>query len=273
MTTALYSKAGAIFLGAAIFGIGTIHIVIGSFPSGFLPVPPSLMGKTILAYLDGLAMICAGALIVTGKFQKAGAIMAVAIFSVLLLILHLPNLVAHIHDANEWTGTFEVASILGGALVLTGSILTHEAKQSNKDSWHILIALGRYFLAISFFVFGILHFEFEKYIETLIPTWLPFTAFWSYLVMISFFALFVSFVTNKFVLLSSYLAFLMYGIWLLILHGPLVATHLDVEPQWTSFFVALAMCGIGLLVYSSVKESLNKFGTIGVLNSETQNIK
>ena len=95
---------------------------------------------------------------------------------------------------------------------------------------------------------------------------MPFKAFWCWLVMVAFFAAFVSFTINKLVELSSLLISAMFGIWVLTLHGPLVATHLQVEPQWTSFFVAFATCGIGLLVYSSVKVPLKKLGTVGVLS-------
>ena len=254
MRTVFYLKTGAIFFSMAVFAIGIIHLVIGGFPAGLLPVPASLPGKTPLVYLDGIALAGAGALMMTKKYRKVGAMLAIIILSLLLLVLHIPMLIGHIDDANEWTGTFEVASLLAGALTLMGVILQSDIALKNKDLGDKLAAIARYLLAIAFFVFGMLHFKYEKFIETLLPTWMPFITFWCYLVMVSFFALFVSFVTNKLVTLSSLLLSIMFFIWVLILHGPLVTTHLHVEPQWTSFFVALAMCAVGLLVYSSAKE-------------------
>jgi len=75
MRTVFYLKTGAIFFSMAVFAIGIIHLVIGGFPAGLLPVPASLPGKTPLVYLDGIALAGAGALMMTKKYRKVGAML------------------------------------------------------------------------------------------------------------------------------------------------------------------------------------------------------
>jgi len=266
MRTDLFFKIGATLFGIAVLAIGIIHLVTGNFPTGLLPVPAGLPGRTFFAYADGVLMILAGLLIISQKFAKAGAMLASVLFFILLLSLHLPLLYSKIHDGGEWTATFEVIFFLAASLLILGIIYRNENTQAGEKRSSILLPVGRYLMASGFFVFGMLHYKYEAYIETLLLPWMPFKAFWCWLVMVAFFAAFVSFTINKLVELSSALLSLMFAVWVLTLHGPLVAAHLHVEPQWTSFFVAFATCGIGMLAYSSVMQPLKKFETVGALS-------
>ena len=266
MRTDLLFKIGATLFGTAVLAIGIIHLAAGNFPAGLLPVPAGLPGGIFFVYADGVLMILAGLLIISQKFAKAGALLASALFLILLIFLHLPLLYSKIHDGGEWTATFEVAFFLAGALLILGVFYRSDDTLRGEKRSAILLPLGRYLMAAGFFVFGMLHYNYEAYIETLLLGWMPFKTFWCWLVMVAFFAAFVSFTINKLVWLSSLLLSIMFGIWVLTLHGPLVATHLNVEPQWTSFFVAFGTCGIGLLAYCSVKQPLIKLKTVGALS-------
>jgi hypothetical protein len=265
MRTDLFFKIGGTLFGIAVLAIGIIHIVTGNFPVGLLPVPAGLPGRTFFAYADGVVMIVAGLLIISQKFAKTGAMLAAALFLILLLFVHLPLLFLKIHDGGEWTATFEVIFFLAGAMLILGIFYRDENTAAGEKRSAVLLPIGRYLMAAGFFVFGMLHYNYEAYIETLLLSWMPFKTFWCWLVMVAFFAAFVSFTVNKLVALSSLLISAMFGIWVLTLHGPLVATHMHVEPQWTSFFVAFATCGIGMLVYSSVNQPLKNWGIVGAL--------
>ncbi len=66
--------------------------------------------------------------------------------------------------------------------------------------------------------------------------------------MIAFFASAISIFLNIQVRLSATLLGSMFLIWVLTLHIPLVIAHVHDETQWTSLFVALAMCGISFIL-------------------------
>jgi hypothetical protein len=248
-----FFKAGAIIFGVSIIAIGIVCLVTGGFPTAFLPLTSTFTGETVLAYLTGVLLIASGVMMAAGKFAKVGALLFVIIFLPLDLIVHIPKVCHNVHDGGEWTVTFELFALISGSLIVAGMAFETDGSTKAKNTAFNLFFASRFLLALCFFVFGMLHYEYEKYIETLLLPWMPFKPFWCWLVMSAFFALFVSFVINKLVSLSSFLLFVMFAVWVVTLHGPLVATHLNVEPQWTSLFIAMAMSGIGLMVHGALK--------------------
>ena len=160
MRTDLFFKIGATFFGIAVLAIGVIHIMTGNFPAGLLPVPAGLPGRTFFAYADGALMILAGLLIISQKFAKAGAMLASALFLVLLILLHRPLLYSKIHDGGEWTATFEVIFFLAGALLILGVFYRDENTAAGEKRSAILLPVGRYLMAAGFFVFGMLHYNY-----------------------------------------------------------------------------------------------------------------
>ncbi|WP_315823876.1 hypothetical protein [Paraflavitalea speifideaquila] len=128
---------------------------------------------------------------------------------------------------------------MGAALVMVGM---------NKPQWGItIIKTGQYLFAAALMGFGILHYIYNNYIITLIPTWLPAKTFLSWLVMVAFFASAISLFIGKQVKLAMYLLSAMFFLWVLILHLPR-ALRENAEPEYTSLFVALGMSGMALLM-------------------------
>jgi uncharacterized membrane protein len=243
MNSNLYLSTGKLFLGVSIIAIGIIHVVSGHFPTGLLPVPATLPGKEILAYLTGFLMIGAGILIFIKKYTHYGEFAAALLYLLALFLIHIPLLVSNFHNPSEWTAIFEVISILSGILILLGSIW-------KRDQFK-LIKTGSYIFAIGLVVFGIQHFMYAQFVAGLIPAWIPARLFWNYLVMVAFFTSAISFIIQKQVKLSGALLGLMFFIWVLILHLPRVIANIHTEPEWTSLFVALAFSGIAILIAGS----------------------
>lgn len=245
MSNNTYLLIGRIFFAVAVLAIGIVHLVTGNFPTGLLPVTSVYSGKIVLVYANGIALIVAGALILSKKYAYPGAALAAAIWLVWLLIFHLPQLVMTYNSPFEWTPTFEVAMLLGGALVLMGLV----ASPPNSKGKFVLI--GSYVVGVSVLVFAVLHLIYLQFITTLLLPWMPFKLFWAYVVMISFFAAAISILTRIWLRLSTSLLGLMFFIWFWILHIPLVVTHYRVEPQWTSIAVVLGASGVAFLLTAS----------------------
>lgn len=244
----LYFKIGTLFLGTAVFAIGFIHLITGNFPTRFIPIALSFPSKPILAYLCGIALMIAGAIIPVKKFTKAGAIISTCILLIILILVHIPALAANINNGGEWTFIFELFSILGGHIILLG-IVWQDERQFSKG--RVFFIVGQYIFAAGLCVFGIVHLIYEKYIITWIPLWLPNPVFWTYLVPAGFFCAFVSLVIQKKALWSSLLLALMFFIFAITVNLPR-AIRLNIEEEWTGIFVALAMSGISLLIAAAV---------------------
>jgi uncharacterized membrane protein len=249
MNNNLYLNTGKLFLVTSIIAIGAIHIVSGHFPVGLLPVAASMPAKQVLAYLTGSLMIVAGILALIRKYAAYGVFLAVLLYLLALLLIHVPKVLAEPNNPSEWTAAFEVICIMGGTLILLGSV--------SKDGGTKLIKTGTYLFSIGLLVFGVQHYMYAQFVANLIPAWIPAHLFFDYLVMAAFFASAISFIIRKLTSLAGGLLGLMFLIWVLILHLPRVIAGIHTEPEWTSLFVALAFSGISFLIAGIATTSKN----------------
>ena len=98
-------------------------------------------------------------------------------------------------------------------------------------------------------IFGIDHFVYIGFVQTLVPAWIPGHLFWSYFAGVALIgsglAIFLNFKPRAISLLLASMLF----IWLIILHIPraIVAPVTDNGNEWTSVFQCLAFCGMAIL--------------------------
>jgi hypothetical protein len=169
---------------------------------------------------------------------QAGII--VAGFTVVLLfyveIIYWQRLVVNIHNPGPWTSSAELICIAGAAFLIAGNFLAGKFGARAK-------LVGRMLFALPLLVFAVQHFLYAGFIATLIPVWIPARLFWAYFVGIAFLAASASIATRFKGRLGAMLLGAMFLIWVLIVHAPRVAAASHNANEWTSLFVALAMCG------------------------------
>ena len=252
-----FIQSGRYFYAIAVIGFGVIQFVTNNFLTALLPLPATLPGRMLLMYFTSTLFATSGICIFIDRAAKTAAVILAVIFIIFLLYPNSSTLIANLNNAPDWTVVFENMALCSGALILT-SLVTPGFSANNgwKTKTNLPFTTGKYLFAIALVVFGIQHFMYNDFISTLIPGWIPAHNVWLFFVKIAFIATAISIFINILVHLSTFLFGLMFLIWVLILHGPLVATHLHVEPQWTSFFIAVAMCGISfMLSYASSKKN------------------
>ncbi len=232
------TDVGKIFFLMSIFAIGLIHIAFANFPIGLLPVKADFTGRNGLIYVSGASLILGGALMIIKKYERQGTLLIAATFLLYLLLIYIPALFSEIKNPGNWTGMGEVLALGSGALILYGHF-THHLKTA---------ATGTYLFALSLVIFGVQHYLYADFISTLIPAWIPGKSFWSYAVMVAFLLTSVSIFIKKFVFFMAALLGLMFLLWCVVLHAPRVVDNTQTEPEWTSFFIALAMGGISFII-------------------------
>ena len=104
--------------------------------------------------------------------------------------------------------------------------------------------LGRFFVAISLVVFGVQHFMYGGFVAGLVPAWMPGRLFWAYFVGVAFFAAAAGILYEKMARSAATMLGVMFFLFVLLLHIPRIAGHSSDGKEWTSGFVALAMCGV-----------------------------
>jgi uncharacterized membrane protein YphA (DoxX/SURF4 family) len=223
-----------ILFALALAAIGLQNLLTVGFLPELQPVPTWLPGQPFWACAVGLLLVGAGACVMAGRaIRQAAGALACLLFGTVLL-LHVPRLIADPGDGGAWTGAFEILALGGGAWFLTGTPSGERA--------------GRLCFAASLPAFGVLHFIYIDYVAYVIPSWIPAHLFWGYFTGVAHIAAGTSILTGVKARLAATLLAVMFGSWVLLLHIPRAAAALGKRPEWTSLFVAMAMCGASWLI-------------------------
>jgi uncharacterized membrane protein YphA (DoxX/SURF4 family) len=220
------TKFGHIFFAIAFMFFGLQHFLYVVAAHGPVAGPPWILGRPLWAAVMGAFLLLVGALLATKRMTQFAASLLAAVFFLYVIFLYVPGLIRNLHDAGRWTSAAELTCLCGAALVLAG-----------------LGSVGRVFYGVPLIVFGIQHFLYAQFISTLIPVWIPRHLFWAYFVGTAFIAAAVSIATKGQAPLAAILLGAMFFSWVIIVHAPRVAVHLRNGNEWTSAFIALAMCG------------------------------
>jgi len=105
-----------------------------------------------------------------------------------------------------------------------------------------------------FIIAGIQHFQFDKFVEDLIPAFIPAHAFWTYFAAIALLAGGIGILINK----TAYLAALLSGImvfgWFVLLHIPRAVYDPKGNPEWMGVFESLAFSGLFFALAAMMKK-------------------
>ncbi|MBK8953357.1 MAG: hypothetical protein IPM85_14935 [Chitinophagaceae bacterium] len=86
--------------------------------------------------------------------------------------------------------------------------------------YHIISRIAIYLLAVVLFVFGIFHFKYPEDLLVYVPDFLPLGIKWAYIVGGAFILVSISYLTNQYVKISSYVLFVLLIFFILTIHWP-----------------------------------------------------
>lgn len=182
------------------------------WPAGF-DINPAL------AYISGIVLIIAAiAIILKWKARLAALLISTLIFFFSVL-RHLP------HFMNDWANAYKSIALVGGSLIIAASfpvqVVTKDSgSKANQRSNAVLISIGSIFLGAFFIACGYAHFKFADFIESFIPSYIPFHVFWAYFCGICLFAGGVGLLIPQTRRPASLLSGCMVLGWFLLLHIP-----------------------------------------------------
>jgi uncharacterized membrane protein YphA (DoxX/SURF4 family) len=250
----IYQTSGRIFFGVGIMGMGILHF----FHPGIRPIiiPELTNVPPLIGYVVGIALIATGLLIAIGKnFTTVSLVMGV-IFLGLFLFGHLPWSLTAGSSNQYWVNTNKVIALAGGFLVIS-TINTRGYESKIMQLLVRLAPLGKYLFAIMLYNFAVGHYNFLQGISNMVPKYIPFPEFWTFLggvaLMGSAISIFSGFKLRTIMLLLALNLF----IWLLLLH--LYYTFL--YPTWQEgenfigALTCLAFCGTALVISQMVSKT------------------
>jgi len=233
--------------GASSSALGPAHDVIPIVP--FIPAVP------MLAMIFGAVWALCGACMVSASAAKWASIAFAVTFGFFTVAQIAPIAAQAPYNLSFRTAFFE-------PLTMAALACLQPAAGLNGNALRIML---RYIVAVALLVFGLDHFLALAAIATLVPPWIPFPAFWVGLFGVAFIATGVAFATRYLFRISVVAISLMFGIWVLTLHLPRTLGYYGIRDaihdpaEWSSLFIALALCG-GFLAVASADVGVDSIG-------------
>jgi hypothetical protein len=242
---------GQFLFGIAIVAFGVEDFFCAHFGLAVRGVP-WFPANPFLEYLTGAVLIAAGLSIAANIRTRTTAILLGFLFLVYVLFFELPQVVAQPLDLSVRSVCFEALALSAAAWTLAQTL------PRGNSRWESMLdrvtVLGPYLFAISSVVFGSTHFLILRFISSLIPTWIPGGLFWAYLTGAAFVAAGLSIAIRWMDEWAAFLLGVMFLLWVVLLHSPRVVAHPHNTDEWSSAFIALAMCGGSWIVAKNAQQ-------------------
>lgn len=244
-----------------IIGIGVQQLSLGIIGADFLPAAFSTNPVYhLIIYPWGIAFILSGiALLLNTKAYEVSLVFA-GVLLLLLCFLYIPYFTFFTPDNKnflEWASPIQESSFIGASLIFAASY-TNRSGHSTIIRWlEKLIPYGRIFFSIMLIGYGLDHYLYTKLVATLVPSWMPYPIFWTYLAGTALMAAGVAIILKFKLKLTSILLATMIFLWMALIHLPNVIAHhfkmRDIE--MSRVFVTFGFTGIALLLAFSKKEN------------------
>lgn len=238
---------GRIFYGLGIAGIGILHFFFKGFRPIILPVPAETVENiSFIIYLIALYILASGFFICIGKNVRNVSLMLGVVFFIFLLFGHLP---IRLRLGNPWIDAIKIFALSGGAFVMA-SAFPAAAPNRFFDKLYKLAPAGKYFFAIMLLLFGLGHLISAQKISGLVPKYIPWPVFWTYVGGIGLVGSGISFIINfKMKWIGALLGVTLF-LWLILLHlyYAIRFPHFQDGENIIGSFECLAFCGIALVL-------------------------
>ena len=171
---------GSVFVAASLATFGGEHFVVGPSMAGM--VPAWLPAHLFWVYLVGTALFAAALSLIAKKCVQLSVPLLAAMFFCFVLMIHAPNVIAHLKERLFWTVALRETVFGGAALALAGFLMAEMRPRLSR----VLIALGRFLVGIPLIFFGIQYFLHPEIapglpLPKVTPSWVPLPFVWSIL--------------------------------------------------------------------------------------------
>ena len=154
--------------------VGVQHFLYAAFIATLIPA--WYPARLFLAYFVGVAFFAAAVgMLVERTTRPAGTLLGV-MFLLFVTTTHIPRIVAHSRDGNEWTSGLVALAMCGGAWIVAST-----AELEEREIADPFLKLGPYLFALAMVGFGIQHFIDAKVTTRVGPPWYPGRPLWAYL--------------------------------------------------------------------------------------------
>ncbi|HEY2707271.1 MAG TPA: hypothetical protein VGI95_04400 [Caulobacteraceae bacterium] len=225
--------------GLGAIALGVIGLIWGDFAAVWQPVPDALPGRKLLAYAFAAAFLAAGAAVQWRRTWRWGAYALVALYGVIVLLVHAPRVMIHPTQFSPWTGLAEQLGLFAGGVAVLAT-----APDTSPDVARRLGRLARLIFGVCLISFAAAHFVYLPETGSMVPKWLPPGAtFWAFATGVAQLAAAVAILADFLSLLAARALTAMYLLFGVLVHAPLVIADPKSHMNWCGNAVNLSLAG------------------------------
>jgi uncharacterized membrane protein len=237
-------KAGRTLLALAIGLFGLQQVINGKLVPGFFLTQAWTPALPPVAYVLGVVLIVGAVGLFVPAYARGSALALIGVIGCGLIAVnawYFPAVYADGIARMRFLEPFAIGAVL---LIVAAALGAGEPRNSPLD------LAGRMLYASSLVIFGLQHLLYAGVLATLVPNWIPLQAGIVYVTGAAFIAAGFAIGLNTVARTAALGIAAMFAVWVVLLHVPRVAAAPGNGAEWASLFVAVAMCGCGLIVAS-----------------------
>jgi uncharacterized membrane protein YphA (DoxX/SURF4 family) len=231
-------------IGVRVYGLGAVALGLvglawGDFAAVWQPVPAGVPGRVALAYAVATALLLSGIAIQWEQSAKFGALALTALYSLGVLLLHVPRVIAHPAVFITWSGVAEQMALVAGGLVTYAGCAPVPPAGAERT-----LKIGRLIFGVCLMVFGLAHLFYLAPTAELVPTWLPLgQKFWAYATAAAHVAAGIAFLSGVAVRPAAMWLTAMFVVFGVLVHAPTIFFDPHTHINWAANAMNFALIG------------------------------
>jgi uncharacterized membrane protein len=246
-------------------GLGILALVYGDFALVWQPVAAWVPGRTALAYLSGVLMLCGGIGLLVPATRK-WAIRCLFPYLVVWVLLKVPACVVAPKMEAVWLGIGELIVLMCGGWVLFAKFGNFREGSafafltSERAMW-----FAKNLFAIAIIPIGLSHIIYLKQTVGFVPAWLPPNReFWAYLTGAGQIASGLGILFSVLPKIAAWAEAMQISLYTLLVWVPAIVAAPKTRLPWTAFFISWAIgAGAWVMAQELVNETAKERARTG----------
>ena len=235
--------------GFAAVAFGLVGLVWGDFAAVWQPVAKSVPGRTTLAYAAAAVLLLAGLAMQWRRSAAAGALTLTILYSLGVILLHVPQVLAQPSVFVTWSGTAEQLALVAGGMVSYAFCKEPPAAAAAAR----IIRAGRLLFGACLILFALAHLFYLKPTADFVPAWLPPNqVFWAYATAAGHFLAGAAILSGIGARLAARLLTGMFVVFGVLVHAPTLLNDPHTHFNWAANAMNFALIASAWVIAASI---------------------
>jgi uncharacterized membrane protein YphA (DoxX/SURF4 family) len=195
-----------------------------------------------------VALLLGGLAIQWGRSAGLGALALTALYSLGILLLHVPRIIRHSSEFVTWSGIAEQLALVAAGLVAYAYCAHLEPATAERTS-----KIGRLIFGVCLILFGLAHLFYLAPTAELVPKWLPpGQTFWAYATAAGHFAAGVAILSGILARPAAMLLTAMFVVFGILVHAPTILSDPHTHFNWAANAMNFALIASAWVIAASI---------------------